>query len=243
VLDESRDLDGLAHASTATEEPGPLVDGQRLDQPTFHALYLQTPEKFRAELIDGVVHVMNCPVSEDHGFPDASMIGLLFFYSVATPGTETRSNATAILGPRSEVQPDSALFIDPESGGQTYLNENRFAVGAPELVVEIALTSLATDLNAKRLAYEAAGTREYVVFDATHRRFHWWTLRNGRFEPLEPDAAGIFRSVAFPGLWLDSEAFVRGDKKGLLGCLQEGLARPEHADFVARLAEERAKRA
>ncbi len=33
-----------------------LVEGQRLDQPTFHALEQATPPGTRAELIDGVVH-------------------------------------------------------------------------------------------------------------------------------------------------------------------------------------------
>ena len=37
--------------------PDKLVDGQRLDQPTFHALYAAMPAGTRAELIDGVVHM------------------------------------------------------------------------------------------------------------------------------------------------------------------------------------------
>ena len=44
-----------------------FFDGQRLDQPTFHELYLQTPEKFRAELIDGVVYLRNGRVNFTHG--------------------------------------------------------------------------------------------------------------------------------------------------------------------------------
>jgi hypothetical protein len=36
--------------------PKTLVEGQRLDQPTFHALYEAMPPGIRAELIDGVLH-------------------------------------------------------------------------------------------------------------------------------------------------------------------------------------------
>ena len=37
-----------------------------MDQKTFHALYLQTPEGFKAELIGGIVYVAS-PVSLRHG--------------------------------------------------------------------------------------------------------------------------------------------------------------------------------
>jgi hypothetical protein len=40
---------------TISEAPRTLVEGQRLDQPTFHALYETMPPGTRAELIDGVV--------------------------------------------------------------------------------------------------------------------------------------------------------------------------------------------
>ena len=44
------------------------------------------------------------------------------------------------------------------------------------------------------------------------------------------DAAGIFRSVRFPGLWLDSAALLRGDLAAVLQTLQRGLqARDEDA--------------
>ena len=105
--------------STTTVDRPLLFDGQRLDQPTFHELYLQTPEDFRAELIDGVVALMNMPVFEDHGRSDLEFGAVLYLYSIETPGTIAQANTTTILGPRSEVQPDSALRIDPAFGGRT----------------------------------------------------------------------------------------------------------------------------
>ena len=36
--------------------PKTLVEGQRLDQPTFHTLYQAMPPGSRAELIDGVAY-------------------------------------------------------------------------------------------------------------------------------------------------------------------------------------------
>jgi len=51
-----------------------------------------------------------------------------------------------------------------------------------------------------------------------------------------PDADGILRSEVFPGLWLDPAAFLKRDGRRLLAVLRQGLASPEHAAFVAKLA-------
>jgi hypothetical protein len=53
---------------------------------------------------------------------------------------------------------------------------------------------------------------------------------------MPPGADGILRSEVFPGLWLDPAAFLKRDGKRLLAVLRQGLAAPEHAAFVAKLA-------
>jgi hypothetical protein len=40
----------------------------------------------------------------------------------------------------------------------------------------------------------------------------------------------------FPGLWLDPEALLRGDRRRLRAVLDLGCGTPEHAALVARLA-------
>ena len=219
-----------------------LYDGQRLDQPTFHEIYSRMPEDFRAELIDGVVYLMNMPVFEDHGRPFASMNGVLYLYSVETPGTIVQADTSTKLGPRSEVQPDAALLIDPRFGGRTRSGDGRFTLDAPELVVEVSSSSLRLDLNAKKKVYEEAGALEYAVFDVGHEKFHWFVLAGGRFEPLAIEPDGRFHSRAFPGLWLDEAAFVRGDGQAVVAALRLGLESQEHADFVDRLRANRANR-
>jgi hypothetical protein len=42
-----------------------------------------------------------------------------------------------------------------------------------------------------------------------------------------------------PGLWLDVAALLEGNLSRVLAVLQKGLATPEHAAFVERLAEKR----
>jgi hypothetical protein len=53
---------------------------------------------------------------------------------------------------------------------------------------------------------------------------------------LPADAAGVCRSEAFSGLWLDVRSLLAGDLAAVLKTSHEGLASPEHAAFVERLA-------
>lgn len=236
------------HDSFDSDEPGEsiagplLYEGQRLDQPTFHAIYERMPEDFKAELIDGVVYLMNMPLYADHSDPDAFIIGLLFTYSMETPGTKVRNGITTKLGLKSEVQPDSCLLIEPEYGGRTRLDAKGMMVEAPELVVEIGSSSLRRDLDAKRRVYEQAGALEYVVFAARDRKFHWFALRDGKFDDLAIDPDGLYRSRAFPGFWIDEAAFAANDGRAALAALRRGLESTEHVEFVERLRRIRANR-
>jgi Uma2 family endonuclease len=222
-----------------------LENGEWMDQKTFHERYLNTPENFRAELIEGIVYVMTSPLKIRHGRSDFRLIGWLFTYSAATPGTVGQNNTTTILGERSEPQPDSALLILSEYGGQSRDGEGEddYTYGAPELLIEVALSSRSIDLHAKFRDYERAGVREYIVYDLRDQVVHWFVLREGRFGPLARDPDGLFRSQIFPGLWLDPDAFLRRDNGALTAVLQRGLASPEHAAFVAELERRRAERA
>jgi Uma2 family endonuclease len=129
--------------------------GDHLDQATFHERYKAMPPGFRAELIGGVV-IVPSPLLPEHGECHALIMGWLINYSIATHGTRVRDNATAILGPGSEPQPDAALIIDPRYGGQTGIAADGYAIGAPELIVEVVSSSASIDLNANRRDYEHA---------------------------------------------------------------------------------------
>jgi Uma2 family endonuclease len=132
-------------------------------------------------------------------------------------------------------------MILPEHGGQARIDPDDYLEGAPELAVEVSASSVSYDLNEKRTVYCRCGVREYVVWRVPEGGLDWFVLREDRFERLEPDAAGIYRSERFPGLWLDAGALLRGDLRALFQALQAGLANPEHAEFVIRLQQETAQ--
>ena len=148
--------------------PNTLLNGQRLDQPTFHALYQAMPPGTRAELIDGVVH-MPSPVGRAHCRAQVPVIMWLGHYAEITPGVEVLDNATAILGGTSEPQPDALLRILPEFGGRTH-DEQGFIGGPPELVVEVSKATRSVDLGPKLRDYERAGVLEYVVAPSSRTR-------------------------------------------------------------------------
>jgi Uma2 family endonuclease len=212
----------------------PLEAGQHLDQTAFHERYERMPPKTRAELIGGVVSMLS-PVGPEHADQNAPVVYWLCEYEAATPGVRVSINASTALDDESELQPDCALRILTEFGGRTRI-ERAVIVGAPELVVEIARTSRDIDLGPKLEDYQRAGVREYVVVALEPDESFWFGRRNDHLERLEPAADGLFRSAAFPGLWLDPAVLFSRNFHRLRAVLGQGLASPEHAEFVAQLS-------
>jgi Uma2 family endonuclease len=213
--------------------PEELHSGDRMSRAEFHRIYEQMPPDFRAELIGGIVYVTS-PLRRDHAASHMPLSALFYIYEMNTPGVESGDNATILLGEEGEPQPDLYLRVLPEYGGQSRTTPADYVQGAPELVAEIAHSSRAIDLHTKRQDYARYGVREYLVFCLRERQLRWFDLRAG--EELAADADGIIRVRCFPGLWIDVEALLSRDQRGL-SVLQQGLATAEHAAFVRALAE------
>jgi Uma2 family endonuclease len=219
----------------------PLVAGQHLDQPTFHERYEAMPPETRAELVGGIVY-MPSPMRRDHGTRDLPVAAWLARYEQYTPGVEGALGVTVKLDLKGEPQPDDLLYILPECGGQMGVDADGHLTGAPELVVEISRATRYYDLKQKKADYERARVREYVVVELDPDRVHWFILRDDRFDNLPPGPDGIYRSEVFPGLWLDPKALHARDWELLYRAVKRGVRTRKHADFVARLAEVRARR-
>jgi Uma2 family endonuclease len=212
----------------------PLVEGQRLDQPTFHARYEAIPSGTRAELIGGVVSMPGA-TGHDHGASMVPLIVWVDYYAEHTPGVDPLAHTTVILNKRNEPQPDLMLRILPERRGRTR-DEEGYVVGTPELVIEVAQSSRYVDLGPKLNEYERAGVLEYIVCSVDPEEILWHVLERERFVVVAPDADGLYRSRTFPGLWLDPQALLARDTRALRAVIDRGVATPEHAAVVARLA-------
>ena len=213
----------------------PLQNGDRLSDAEFRRRYADTPESVKAELVDGIVY-MTAPVFEEsHGGPHADLMGWLTLYRAMTPGTRCADNTSLRLKLGELPQPDAYLRILPTHGGKTETDEEGYVVGAPELIAEVAASSVNYDLHAKLSAYQRSGVREYVVWRTFDSELDWFVLRGGRYQRLRVGSDGIHRSRIFPGLWLAADALLKGDIAKVLSVAQQGTSSPEHASFVRRL--------
>ncbi len=226
---------GMAPAAEVVATIPPLESGDRLTRVEFERRYDAMPHLKKAELVEGVVYVGSPVRITHHGRPHADIGTWLSVYRAATPGAITADNTTVRLDPENDVQPDALLRLEPEQGGRSQISDDGYVEGAPELVVEVSASSASYDLHDKLRAYRRNEVQEYVVWRVLDRSVDWLVLREGVYERLEPDAAGVLRSERFPGLWLDVPALLAGDLAAVLATLQEGLASAEHTTFVERL--------
>jgi hypothetical protein len=188
--------------SSPQPRPGipPLENGDRLTRAEFERRYDAMPGLKKAELIGGVVH-MPSPVrfdihAEQHGW----LIGWAFHYAAFTRGVRLGDNALTRLTEVDEPQPDVALFADAASHSLARIDDEGYLAGSPDLLGEIAASSVSIELGAKFDAYRAAGVREYIVWQVLDSVLDWFILRGSKFLPLAPGTDGILRSEVFPGL-------------------------------------------
>ena len=110
-----------------------------------------------------------------------------------------------------------------------------YVTGPPELVVEVARSSRRFDLGPKKADYERAGVLEYVFVGLDPDEIRWFVRARADSSRMPPGrtastARGLPRPLARP------RALFAGDLNRLIAALEQGLATPEHAAFVARLA-------
>jgi Uma2 family endonuclease len=195
-----------------------LESGDRLSRAEFHQRYCQRPDLKKAELVEGVVYVASPVRRPQHGRPHSQMVGWVVTYAAKTPGVDYADNATVLLDPDNELQPDVMLWREAPDGPR--LNDQGYLEGAPQLVIEVAASSASYDLHDKLRAYERNRVQEYIVWRVLNQRIDWFRWQEGRFVPVEPDPNGVIESTAFPGLRLHVAKMLAGDLAGVLAELE-----------------------
>jgi Uma2 family endonuclease len=215
----------------------PLESGDRLNRYEFERRYNAMLSLKKAELIEGVVYLPAALRFRSHAEPHGNLMGWLWTYKIFTPGVELGDNPTVRLDLDNEPQPDAVLLINENAGGQARLSKDDYVEGAPELVVEIAASSVAIDLHDKKRAYRRNGVQEYIVWQVFDQKLDWFYLQQGEYVSLPVDKDNVIRSRMFPGLWLAAGDLLAGNMARVLSVLHEGLASPEHGMFLQQLAE------
>ncbi|HZN40224.1 MAG TPA: Uma2 family endonuclease [Planctomycetota bacterium] len=212
-----------------------LNAGDKLTRDEFERRYAAMPDLKKAELIEGVVY-MGSPVSLlRHGQPHHVLSTWLGIYLMETPGLLSGDNSTLLLDLDNEAQPDLLLCLPAAIGGRSRITANGYLEGPPELVIEVAASSVSYDLHQKLGTYRRNGVAEYLVHRVDDAEVDWFLLDCGVYVRQQPTADGILKSRQFPGLWLDVPALLRGDLRALREAIERGLADPAHASFVQRL--------
>lgn len=197
-----------------------LENGDRLNREEFERRYTASKIK-KAELIEGIVHVASPLRFTPHGKPHSNIITWLGTYQAAIAGLEVGIEPTVRLDNDNEPQPDAVLFrID----GNARIDDDGYISGAPELIAEIAASTVSYDLHSKKRTYERSGVKEYIVWRTLDRQIDWFILENGKYSQLESDALGVMRSQEFAGLWLNVNAILSNDMSAVLQTLQTGLS-------------------
>ena len=209
------------------------VDGERLTRDEFLRRCEGFPHLKLAELLEGIVHI-SPPVPLAQGDRHAQICGWLGQYAAFTPGCKASTSVTWLML-EDAPQPDCSLRILPDYGGQSTVDRD-YGSGAPELAVEVALSSAARDLGPKLRLYRAAGVQEYITVLLQESRVTWRRLVSGDYRTVDPADDGILRSAVFPGLWLDPAALLGENVPRLLEILERGLSSPEHQQFVQALS-------
>lgn len=213
----------------------PLKNGDRLTQAEFLRRYHAMPSVSHAELIEGRVFMPSPVSAEHHGEPHFNLITWLGVYRSSTPGVVGGDNSTLQLDVDNAPQPDGYLRLTEQAGGQSRVVDG-YIHGAPELIVEVAASTVSYDLHDKLNAYRRNGVKEYVVWRTEDVAIDWFLLLDGLYHRHSASSDGIYRSPVFPGLWLDPVALLSNDMSRVLQILQQGIADVSHQDFVTKLA-------
>jgi Uma2 family endonuclease len=214
-----------------------LCAGDRLTRDEFERRYSAMPDLKKAELIEGVVYVGSPVRLSHHGRPEADLSFWLGLYRMETPGLDQAANCTLRLDLDNEPQPDLLLRLPEALGGRSRVGTDGYLEGPPELVVEVAASSVSYDLHQKLHVYRRHGVPEYLVWRVDDGEVDWFVLEGGHYARQGAAADGLLHSRVFPGLWLDVAALLRGDLRALRAAVERGVGSAEHRAFVARRGE------
>lgn len=153
-------------------------------------------EKTKGYYYDGQLRIEMPPVGFDHA-SDNTIILFAVNLFCTLKGISLRGLITCSyrkVGVR-ECQPDVSYYIGERAKlaltGTSAIDLNSYP--APDLVIEVANTSLSDDIGKKRLLYEAMEVSEYWVVDVQNAQIIAFTIADG-------GSKRITQSQVLPGL-------------------------------------------
>ncbi len=207
-----------------------ILPGDHLTFDELEARFDQLRDQPHLDLIDGKVYMTPRRYLQHDG-PLTKLSYLLSHYVRFTPGVESCVEATLFMEQENGPSPDICLWLEPDVGGQTCINDRGYLTGAPELIIEIAASSASYDLYEKKDLYERLGVREYLVWRTEERAIDVFEMRGNSFQRVDLRPEDQWKSRVFAGLVIDLPAIVKLDYETAYRTLESSIALPEHQEF------------
>lgn len=171
------------------------------------AIAVVSPGHGKSYYHQGRMRIEMPPVGNDHASDHTVVISAVSLYAaVKNIPMNGKDNCTFRKAGYNEAQPDVAFYIGDNAGaipyGTSIVDLDIYPV--PNLVIEVANTSIADDKGEKRLLYEDLGVDEYWVLDVQKVDLIAFAIQDG-------GSKRIRESRVLPGLEISllNEAFRR----------------------------------
>lgn len=145
---------------------------------------------------DGRMRLEISPLGNPHSRDHAVIIGAIFLFAgLKEINLDSHDNCTYRKTGHSEAQPDVSFYLGDDAEvipwDATIIDLDRYP--APDLVIEVAVSSLADDKGEKRLLYESLGVKEYWIIDVDNVQLLAFAVENRGSRRIE-------QSLVLPGL-------------------------------------------
>ncbi len=157
--------------------------------------HLPSP-KAKGYYYDHKMRIEMVPLGHDHAADNTiASFAVTAFCGLKGIAAKGLTNCTYRKQGINEAQPDASYYLGQNADvipwGTTIINLEQYP--SPDLVIEIANSSLLDDQGAKRLLYEDLRVKEYWIFDVKNIRVQAFAIEN-------QGSRRIAESLVLPGL-------------------------------------------
>jgi Uma2 family endonuclease len=139
-------------------------------------------EKAKSYYYQGKIRFEMSPLGNDHASDHSIIITAINIYNILKGiKFDCKDNCTHRKTGYQSAQPDLSYYVGDNANAIPYNTGviNLDVYPAPNLVIEIANTSLPDDLGYKRLLYENFGCQEYWIVDVQNQRIIAFAISDG----------------------------------------------------------------
>ncbi|MEA5616754.1 Uma2 family endonuclease [Cronbergia sp. UHCC 0137] len=153
-------------------------------------------EKAKSYYHNGKMRLEMAPIGNDHASDHGIIMYVVYlFAAIKNIPLNGKDNCTYRKTGFNDIQPDASYYIGEKANAIPYGTSiiNLDVYPPPDLVIEIANSSLADDKGEKRLMYEDLGVAEYWIVDVQNVQVIAFAIENG-------GSRRINQSQILPGL-------------------------------------------